>query len=261
MSKSPNVPMPESVRELLWAAAESNDPATIAEFERRYPQYRAELHRTRAMIDAMRQARPQATTMARFRVPESARRPIGPRLALALAAVLGLALVGFSAYQVTGWLHNQRKAPSATQPNSSTPLPPPSTGSTTNSVEPTPTPQATDPAQRGVAERPLPPAPPPAVVRLTGDATLFDAIAALKSAGFQVRLDPDVKDTDLNLAPNNADAIVELSPEEAILLIERQAPVRVQDLGPEGLLIVPLEKVRNVEAPSAPAQPREAIGN
>jgi hypothetical protein len=261
MSKPQNVPIPESVRELLWAAAESNDPATLAEFERRYPQYRAELHRTRSMIEAMRQARPQAATLARFRAPERSRRPVAARLALAMAVVLGLAVVGFSAYQLTGWLQTRKDAPSAVQPANSPPVQPAAPASGTDSMQPTPTPQATDPSQRGVAERPVPPAPQPTVVRITGKATLFDAIRALEAAGIPVRVDSEVKDVDLNLAPNNPDAVLQLSPEEAVLLIERQAPVRVQDLGPEGLLIVPIEKVRNVESPTGPAQPREATGN
>lgn len=94
------------------------------------------------------------------------------------------------------------------------------------------------------------------MVTLRGDASLFDAINAFKAAGLTVHVDPDVRNMPLGLAPDNPDAVLTVPPEEAMLLLEKLAPVRVQDLGPDGYLVVPLDKVSNVETPgSRPTMP------
>ncbi|MER3466171.1 MAG: hypothetical protein C4340_03125, partial [Armatimonadota bacterium] len=63
----------------------------------------------------------------------------------------------------------------------------------------------------------------------------------------------------LGLAPENPDALLTLRPDEAAMLLERVAPVRVQEIGPKEFLVIPLEKVNNLEA--APAKRAEPARN
>lgn len=251
--------IPESVQEMLWVAAESGDAATVAEFERRYPQYTEELARVRAMVEAMRRARPAPKPVAQFYRP-AARPAFAPvRLALVAGVVVGLALVGYGAYRITDLVTHQGSAGSnstgANGDHSPTDI--------ANNPRTSSTPPATspDPDPRGIAERPVPQTPRDPVITLRGDSTLFQAISAFRSAGMTMHVDPAVEDAALGLAPENPDAILTLPPEEAVLVLERLAPVRVQEIGPKEYLVVPLEKVNNVEGPQTrPAEPSRNQG-
>ncbi len=246
--------VPESVQEMLWVAAESSDAATVAEFERRYPQYAAELARVRAMVEAMRRARPAARPAAQFYRPAARPASAPARLALVAGVVVGLALVGYGAYRITGFVTHRDGAGWNGTGTSGDQTPTDVTSGPGTSTTPPPT--SSEPDPRGIAERPVPQAPRDPVITLRGDSTLFQAISAFRSAGMTMHVDPAVEDAALGLAPENPDAILTLPPEEAVLVLERLAPVRVQEIGTKEYLVVPLEKVNNVEGPQTrPAEP------
>jgi hypothetical protein len=253
--------IPETIREMLWVAAESGDPGVVAEFEQRYPQYRVELARVRAMVEAMRVARPVAVRQRRFELPARAASGFPSRLALAAGIVLGLALAGYAAFRVT--LLVQKPDPDQTPQPASVVRDQPPSGEVGTRDHQTRAPEPAAPGLRqgdvGTTARPFETEKPTAEIAIRGDASLFEAIAAIKGAGIVVHVDPDVRDASLNLAPDTPDGLLVFKVDqlpELFLELERRAPIRVQDLGPEGYLVVPLEKVSNV--PQSSAQPTEA---
>lgn len=239
--------IPESVQEMLWVAAESGDAGTKAEFKRRYPQYAAELARVEAMVEAMRKARPAPESVAQFYRPSPRPAAAPVRFALVASIVLGVALVGYGAYRITGLVANTGVTSGGdTAAEASQPRPEVSTKPEVTKEVP-PAPIESEPKGTGV--RPVPPTPREPMVTLRGDTTLYQAISAFRASGVTVHVDPAVEDVSLGLAPENPDALLTLPPKEVPMLLERLAPVRVQDIGPKEYLIVPLDKVRNIETP------------
>ncbi|MER3413921.1 MAG: hypothetical protein C4341_06735 [Armatimonadota bacterium] len=252
--------MHESVQEMLWMAAESGDAEAITEFERRYPQYRGELARVRAMVEAMRSARPMRTTVEAFRQPARRSESVFARLALVASVFLGLAIVGYGAYRITDLVtHRDGAGWSNTGVTGSETPTDVAKGSGTSTAPPA-IPTEPEPEPQGIAARPVvPQTRREPMVSLRGDATLFQAISAFRAAGMTVHVDPAVEDLSLGLAPENPDALLTLRPDEAAMLLERVAPVRVQEIGPKEFLVIPLEKVNNLEA--APAKRAEPARN
>lgn len=255
--------IPETIQEMLWIAAESSDPNVVAEFEQRYPQYRVELARVRAMVEAMRIARPVAAPQSRFERPAKAAGAFPSRFALAAGVVLGLALAGYAAFRVTDLLVHKPAPADPPRPLPVGPVQPSGADAGTRDHQtrvPEPPTSGLRQGDVGTTARPLDTEKPAPEIAVRGDATLFDAIGAIKGAGIIVHVDPDVRNVPLNLAPETPDGLLIFTVDqltELFLEMERRAPIRVQDLGPEGYLIVPLEKVSN--APQGSAQPTETV--
>jgi hypothetical protein len=231
--------IPREIDELLWVAAESHDPRARAEFERRYPQYRALLATRIAMVEVMRSSRPQATIPPTFRPPLA----MPSRLWLVPATAVLLAALAFGAYRLgLGAFGNPQPAPSpevaVTGP---APQPAPKVGPKAL-VQPRPDDGA------GTSPRPAPTVAEPVVVLKAGKATLYGALEALQSQGkLNIQVLPGVEDANLALQPNRPDGSIALHPNDLLRLLEQAAAIRIIDNGPEGYLVLPLDKVRNVE--------------
>ena len=66
-----------------------------------------------------------------------------------------------------------------------------------------------------------------------------------------------VEDERIVLSQGQKDAVLILPLNDALLAIERVASVRFVDNGPDGILVLPLKKVRNLEPSEAPTLPVE----
>ncbi|MCH8275439.1 MAG: hypothetical protein IH851_11690 [Armatimonadetes bacterium] len=257
--------------ELLWAAAETDDPEVWADFERRYPKMRASLATRRAMIEAFRKARPRAVEALRDRYNPPQRAPVSPWRRLAVVPLAGLLLVGlaFGAYVITERLTAPKQEPE----NSAGPGPGPDQMEPPTVVPDGPPIQFAPDSTRGIqpdtGEPSLPPgtAPRPTYINpgsisidlpATGT-TLLQALELIANQGrVSITVMPGVQDVPLDFGAANPDAILTLPADEMLLLIERVAPIRLLDNGPEGYLVLPIDRVTNVEPPAgSEAEPAE----
>ena len=93
--------IPPAIDEMLWAAAESDAPGLKSDFERRYPEFRAELATRIAMVDVLKKSRPVGS-VAPFRIPiESPRTNPWRRMIWVPAAATVLAALAFAAFKIT----------------------------------------------------------------------------------------------------------------------------------------------------------------
>jgi hypothetical protein len=256
-----NPALPPEIDEMLWVVAESRDDATVQEFERRYPQYRAELYKRRAMLEALRKARPtetpprRSTPLPRERVLHRA-----SPLRLWWAPLMGLFLAGvaIASYWITRELVHSPPTPALTQEPAPRPevMPTPRKAGV-GGAEMQPFPQAT-PRDTAPGSVPRPSAPPPGAPRVVlplKGLTLHQALREVsRQAQIPITIMPDVPEMPLNLRsllepPPPTDEI-NLTVEEMLLLLEKVAPIRVLDNGPDGYVILPLEKVHNVPSPA-----------
>lgn len=254
MSKST---VPPAIDEMIWAAAESDSPDLKADFERRYPEYRAELATRIAMVDVLRKSRPVGSTLP-FRAPNPELEGNPWRRAIWVpAAAAGLAALAFAAFKIT-----QASAPVAVKE-----VQPPVVGSpsSVSTVTQNPSsseiqevnPAETSPATVGDTGR-LPETATPKQIQLPNEGNLFGILDSVSRQGnVKMTLMTGVKDEKIVLSQGQKDAILVLPLNEALLAIERVASVRFVDNGPDGILVLPLEKVRNLEPGEAPSLPIE----
>ncbi len=249
--------IPPEIDEMLWATAESSEERVVQEFERRYPQYRAELARRRAMLEALRKARPREFPTRR--VSPLARDRTPPRISLLrfwwvpVAAVF-LVGVAVASYWLTKGIIPSPASQAPEREALSLPSVSPSPSEKREEMQPVP--QAPRNAQApGSVPRPFTPAPdaPRVVLPLKG-MSLHRALEEVsRQAKITVTIMPDVPEMTLDLGsllnPPPPSGEVSLPLEEMILLLEKVAPIRFLDNGPEGYVVLPLEKVQNV--PSA----------
>jgi hypothetical protein len=95
----------KDIDELLWAVAESNDVAQEAEFANRYPHLRGQLATRKAIVEVLRNSKPQGVPFVAFRPPT----PVPTRRWwLVPATAVGLAAVAMGSY----WKHCPTPRPS-----------------------------------------------------------------------------------------------------------------------------------------------------
>lgn len=245
--------------ELIWAAAESDDPGVQSEFERRYPHLRAELATRKTMIKVLRQSRPDArshvaTSFSRHE-PLKRQKRSEFRPAFAALGLVGLFTLSTAAFFVTRAIIGPSPAANPALGNPSA-----HAGSgATNRGEPQSPKNEGEPAgmmppvsERGTAPRP--PEDDPANKRIelkTTNLKLMDALSSITlQSGVQFTVLPGVDDELLKLGD-----VAQLGPTmsltllEAVDIVERSANVRILDNGSEGYIVMPLDKVRNMEPP------------
>lgn len=247
-----NTQLPTEIDELLWAAAESGDPALQADFEVRYPHLRGQLATRKAMVDVLRRSRPEAPVAPPLLSAPA--RPIRLWLAPAMAALL--AALAFGAYFTTRALlpkenrgtEGQLKTGPIVGPNLA---PEPNGRDYSISLD-----GRRPDADPGVAERP-PGGNSPAVVKLPkATVSLLQALAALESQGkMKLQVMPGVQDETVKIPVANPDAPVTIAPDDLLRILEERAAIRVLDSGPEGLLILPLDKIETTEEGAARKSP------
>ncbi|MCW5946952.1 MAG: hypothetical protein KIT74_07960 [Fimbriimonadales bacterium] len=236
--------------DLLWAAAESDDPAVVEEFERRFPDLRPELATRRVMVDVLRKSRPDArgSVRANFEPSPKQKEVLGKRVVLipAMAALLGV--LAFGAYQATLYFtRGKEESPPITSvgdPQASGPQPTAPSGETGDTATGViPDGMARDPETGrpyGVGERPPNPPQPEKLVELPPETTLFAALDQFsQQTGFSVQVLPGVVDAPIRLFDGQPGQALYLPPGEAIRAIERAGNVRILDNGPEGYLVFP----------------------
>jgi hypothetical protein len=230
--------MNKAIEELMWAVAESDDPRAEADFIARYPQMRAQLATRKAMHEVLRNAKPDPSVPPPFREP----RPVAPRTRwLVPAAAILLFGVAFGAYSVTRMLTAKAQEPVVRRP-----LLAPRQRPTQPQAIPLDIPQQND--DLGIARRPVPPSETGNVVVEADKLTLFSAIDAVrKQAHIQIEVMPGVEDSKLIAAANRPDGTLSLAPKDLLDLAEAGAPIRVFDAGPDGYLILPMDKVENAD--------------
>lgn len=91
--------IPPEIDSLMWAVAENPDPATIDDFESRYPDHRYELGRRLATVRALKGSKPMETHVAyrSFRPTPTTPRPTAGRWAWVPVAA-GLCIVAVAAF-------------------------------------------------------------------------------------------------------------------------------------------------------------------
>jgi hypothetical protein len=239
------------IDELIWAAADSDDPEVRADFERRFPDHRAELSTRRVMVEVFRQSKPDAPNDPRlhFSPPTQSAPAWRRRLVLVPVACLALAALAFGAFQVTKMFVGQPEA--ARQENASPAsgptkqVPPVGGPSMAEGVIP---PDGSSSAKqgedrRGVGERPIEPAPSELQVRLQGTMTLYGALNSVaQQAKVKVDILPGVPDAQIHLTSGGPTETFSLSVPDAIKLIEQVAHVKIMDNGPGNYMVFPVEK-------------------
>ncbi len=233
------------IDELLWAAAESKDPSLRQQFEERYPHLRAQLATRIAMVDVLRRSKPVGVMAPGFRSPS----PAFARLWLVPAGAILLAALAFGAYELTSYLAVTQ---SPIAPDTVTEQPPlnqqpPVAETFKGPAEPSDIP-IEDPSKLGTAPRPSVTKAAPMVAVSTKKLTLFKAISEIEKQGnLKFQIMPGVKDMALDIPPNRPDGSVVLSPTDMLSAVEKLAPIHLVDGGPDGWLILPMDKVSNVE--------------
>jgi len=109
--------IPPELDGLMWTLAEEQNENAITEFERRYPNFRAELLRRRRMVDGLRASRVGVAPVETPRVPKFSPRetrpaPV-PSRSLAIVGGLVVAALAVAAYTATIILSGE---PTATAP-------------------------------------------------------------------------------------------------------------------------------------------------
>jgi len=253
--------IPNEIDELLWAAAESGDASVESEFAERYPHLRTHLATRKAMIDVLRNAKPTSIAARSFRPPHT----VSVRWWLAPAAAAVLASLAFGAYQVT-----KAMAPRTAPPLQATPIDTPGIVDSRDMANKEPSGVATPPGGStrqgdvGTAPRPQPPTSNTPNVRLrAGQIGLIEALEQVRlQSKLRLELMPGIKDLRIELKANLPDGNLELSPLEWLRMLEQIAPIHVVDGGPDGFLVLPLDKVKNVEpGTSAPVAKSAKPGN
>lgn len=261
--------IPPEVDEMLWKVVESQDKGVAQEFERRYPQYRGELMKRQAMLDALRRARPtNVSYQAAFRVSEvrlskgGTSRPNFSRRFwwIPLTAVF-LGSVALASY----WLTRGLVGSANLQPLESQTFPAPhrttSPSSIAEEMHPVPQ-QLREEGTPGSAHRPFtPPSGTPQVVLRTEGLSLHKALQEIsRQTQTPVAIMPEVPDVALDLRgfsePSLPPGELSLPVDEMLLLLEKVAPIRVLDNGPEGYVILPIEKIQNALLPRLESSPK-----
>lgn len=92
--------IPDSIDELLWLVAESNDPSARETFLKRYPHLQSELVKRMAVVSGLRGAKPAgASSIPPFRARHSAPSFSLSKAWMPLAASIALFSLGFAAYR------------------------------------------------------------------------------------------------------------------------------------------------------------------
>lgn len=230
--------MNKAIEELMWAVAESGDPRAEADFIARYPQMRPQLATRKAMHEVLRNAKPETVAPPPFR--ESYRPAARARWLVPAAAIL-LFGVAFGAYSVTRMLTGKPPQPVVRGPVLAPEHPAPPQAIPLN------IPPVND--DLGTAPRPTPSPEAGNVVVEADRLTLFSAIDAVrKQAHIQIEVMPGVEDTKLVAAANHPDGTLSMAPKDLLDLAEAGAPIRVFDAGPDGYLILPMDKVENADS-------------
>ncbi len=243
--------------ELLWAAAESDDPAVVDEFERRFPDLRPELATRRVMVEVLRKSKPDAAAGAKetFKPTPTARAVFAQRVVWVPAMAVALAVLAFGAYQAT--LYFVQEKPVSSQDgnvdgtNRGAPPPAPViTGDGADTSQGVPVDDGSrDPVTGrplGVGDRPPTPREPEKLVELPGETTLFAAFDQfVKQTGIRVQLMPGVVDAPIRLFLGDSNQSIFLPPGEAVQAIARAGRVRILQNGPEEYLVFPPENTES----------------
>lgn len=231
---------------LIWQTAESDDAEVIAQFELRYPHLRAQLATRRAMIEVIRKSRPTDVTPTRF-TPSDVRSCVDwRRLALVPLAGLLLAGLGFGAYKITEALSKEAKSPVVSQPEVSSGEPSRVPGGPALSLGPKP--PSLENVPDGTEPRPVGPAAELILVRISVRTTLLSALDTIARHGkVPIQVLPGVQNVPIELPSNDVSGDVVLPPGEMLAALERVAPIRVIDNGPDGFVILPEDRVVNVD--------------
>ncbi|HWP31612.1 MAG TPA: hypothetical protein VNK96_07820 [Fimbriimonadales bacterium] len=248
--------IPPELDELLWVAAESDNPETREEFARRYPDLRATLATRRAMVEALRRSKPEALKELKL----SFQRPVQKRLlrtwrliAIPAALVLLFAL-GFAAYFVTNNLQSPTKEQNEriSQPDIGTA---PQESEPKKGLEPILVPPGeTSNAPKMEYEQLQPSLPSPQqpsqtktvlVVLPKGETTLLDLLTDISNQSHKrFELLPGVQNVRIKVRPVLGDG-QPIPLDEVLAMIERAAPVRIIDNGEEGYLVFPEDMVNS----------------
>ena len=239
----------------MWAVAESGDPKVEADFVARYPQMRAQLATCKAMHEVLRNAKPETVAPPPF---HETYRPAPSRTRWLVPAVATLLFgVAFGAYSVTRMLTGKPQEPVVRKPSLAPQQRP---------VQPQAIPLEIAPRSDDLGTAPHPTPPPEAgnVVVEADKLTLFSAIDAVRNqAHIKVEVMPGVDDSKLLAAANRPDGTLSMAPKDLLDMAEAGAPIRVFDAGPDGYLILPIDKVENADSRRsgqpevAPMDPRE----
>lgn len=247
--------LPQELEDLLWTVAESDDPRVRSEFELRYPHLRGELATRTAMLDVLRHAKPKSgsegSKLRPFETPKSAR-PRSLWLAPALAVLL--AALGFGAFSLTKLLISSSAPPPKTEVQGTRSEPsqaPPEDGGTMQGMTPD---GVEDAGRRGVGERPTPPPTPEKSIELLAQGmSLMEALDKIAMFGqVDIQVMPDVQNVPLVFGDSPPGAKVIGNVRQLLEMIERVAPVRILDNGENAYLVLPLDKVRNLEPEPGP---------
>ncbi len=248
-------PIPQEIDELIWAAAESNSDHLRQDFERRYPEYRPELATRIAMVEVLKKSKPTSEALP-FVHPAEVQKPSPMRrLVLIPIAAVSLAFLAFAAYKVTLSQVGETSSPVSTNrltKESNIPEPNAMTATPDPEIPPEPSGSTGTAAETGR----LPSSPTQKQVQIPAEGNLISILDSVgRQAGVKITLMTGVKDEVIILVQGQKDAILSLPLNDALLAIERVANVRFVDNGPDGVLVLPLEKVRNLDPGEAPTLP------
>jgi len=249
--------IPPDLDELLWIAAESDNQEIQEDFARRYPHLRAALATRRAIVEVLRNSKPQALQELKlaFRKPSQKRIAQPWRLIAIPVAFVLLFVLGVAAYFATITLQSMKRQTVLTSPPSINPLSqekgpkkgmepifvPPGEAATAPKMEyeqlqPTPFPQPSpQPSQEKTT----------LVILPTGETDLLDLLTNISNqTKKRFELLPGVKNVHMKV--RSTQSVAHPIPlDEVLAMIERAAPVRILDNGEEGYLVFPEEMVNS----------------
>lgn len=244
--------IPPELDELLWVAAESDNPEVREEFARRYPDLRAALATRHAMVEALRKSKPEALEFKiSFRRPTRKQTAQGLRLIAIPATLVLLFALGFAAYFVTISLQSPPKVQEKGNPRldirTSSEHKEPKRG-----MQPILVPSgetSTAPKMEYEKIQPSPPSsqPPqnktPLVVLPKGETTLLDLLSDISNQSKKrFELLPGVQNVRIKVRSVLGDG-QPIPLDEVLAMIERVAPIRIIDNGEEGYLVFPEDMV------------------
>lgn len=247
--------LPQEIDELIWLTAESNDESAIKDFEERYPQYRAELATRRVMIEVMRKSKPQGIPMhlENPRMYLSKSRNSWFRWAFVPISVMMLTVLAFGTYILKLQLSKEKDILNKEEDNFILESLPKNKNSMNPIIVPgNRTQERTDSytaiTPDGTSPRPMPENnQPQGIILKVGKTTLFDVLNSISRQGnIPIHFAPNIENISLDIQAPPGVTTLTLSLQEAITAIERSAPIRILDNGPEGILILPIDQVRNI---------------
>jgi hypothetical protein len=249
------VKIASDVERLMWLAAESGDPAAIADFESRFPALKYELAKRIEMVRALKASGKQVRQSSRipqFRATVPRPAPIGPRIRWTVAAV-ALSALAFGSFYATRELIRHRHVPA-----------PPTVADTNPEAQPetlSPDLQAVNPEEQ-ITELPEtppglqqpddePPAGPkwdrPLTIRLT-EIGLVSALRAIADqSGLEIVIPPDLPDDPIEVDYRQA------LPLEILRDMGERFGFAAFDQGGGQVIVVPAKNESGVPSPSDPA--------